>query len=303
MTELKPHIYEQLRSREISNIRKKEMGEVAVGTIVESNEKIRKAQRLQKLGRHITAAGDLHDHRKAVQEKKITGLEKAHETRAKTLAGAKFEMKYAKKGEKSYSRSMRKTHLNREIHNQRLQRQAETGDFSLHRPKGIGERLEQRHIDKELKERAKEAIRARERGAAENIDETKQRLELARARNAQTRNALLKAKLHIGGTNSNRISSFNDAPKSQEDRLADLKSRDRMNAYFGVNELGTRVADANESIKQFEEARSIPFEAAPPAPDMPMIELVNGELPHNTVVELHPSRVSPAEADDTAKAA
>lgn len=232
-------------------------------------EKLRShATRLRKLGAQVTAASDLGIHRKDIAAKRKEGLKSALGTRKAAVQEAKKELKFAEKG---YGRKDRRFETSMEARRQEFalskERQIAEGGNIFER---MAARLERRSLRKEAKGRARTAIAQREKAAADNIAETQYKLDLAQARHDQTREAYKYAKAGLVGNQTGRVAAFLDVNKTQEERLAALRSRDERNFKLDVGEVhAQKIFNAKAAIKELEQEKASQATSAPEAQSNP----------------------------------
>ncbi|MEK7472344.1 MAG: hypothetical protein AAB624_03815 [Patescibacteria group bacterium] len=251
---------EILAGSEISNERKKKLGEGVLGYFVE---------RAYTLDDKVRAAKTLSTRRKEVSVLRNAGLEDAYEKRAAYTDKTKADLKFAKHG---YSRRGKSAAIKAEsikIEKDLLEKRTMSGQIKtapvVSEGKGIlgrvGARVEQtnqniinrretKRVKRDSKVFAKIAIQNRERAANEKLPDFQLAHQEARARTQQTRAALVRSKLHIDGNRSNFLSSLRDGGQTSEDRLKGVSSRNRFDhEYMGKGmEYKARIANANEGM-------------------------------------------------------
>ena len=213
---------------------------------------------------------ELSERRKYIRDQRNKGLRIALDKRNAYAKKTKEDLKFAKRG---YGRVDRRDEVDQEA--SRLEEEIikgrksngrinESPDLKRTRNKifgNLGVALEKRSngrkYSKEIK-RAKEdskafaklAVRRREEIARQNLTDYELARQEAKARRSQTLVALLRSKLHLDGNRTNFISTYRDVGRTQEQRLAGLRSRSDFNIGY-MNKGGfqkSRIISASEGM-------------------------------------------------------
>lgn len=305
---------EAREARESYRKARENLGKIAMESLTH-----KKANRMRKVGARLVAGSELRNYRKELSKDRKDRFTEAAYGYKLDAKDAKDKIRFAKHGYRIREKRQLVKEKTAEFKKAMDQRDKETGKFNVGRGLvgRLGNRIQERGNNKNAKMQARgvvEGHEASERAKLEDYRDERRNARNSRARAMQSRreyssrniltnprNALA-TPFHLGRDSRPSIPNVRTTIRDRAERIPVLNDGNAINDERVKAQLERTAAKHVEMsrILRGEEPVVTPLEAVPPAPDFPMIELVDGTEPAAPVIELHPPT---PETEDTAKAA